>query len=161
MAINRTRVRATPREVFAVLSDGWKYAHWVVGAKRIRAVDPSWPAPGSKFHHTVGVWPLRLRDQTQSLSARAPEQLILHARARPTGVARVEITLTPKDGGTEIALEETPVSGPAKWLHNPLLEALTYLRNVESLRRLRRLVEREVKAGAVRSQGPVRSPLEA
>ncbi len=29
-----------------MLSDGWLYASWVVGASRVRDVDPRWPSPG-------------------------------------------------------------------------------------------------------------------
>jgi uncharacterized protein YndB with AHSA1/START domain len=39
-------IEATTEQVWAVLSDGWLYAGWVVGASRIREVDPRWPAVG-------------------------------------------------------------------------------------------------------------------
>ena len=55
-------VRATPADVFAVLADGWLYPSWVVGASRVRGVDGTWPQPGSRIHHSVGVWPLLIDD---------------------------------------------------------------------------------------------------
>ena len=59
---------ATTEQVWSVLADGWSYAMWVVGASRIRAVDTNWPAPGSRIHHSVGVWPVVLSDHTESVS---------------------------------------------------------------------------------------------
>ena len=43
--------------VFAVLSNGWLYPSWVVGASRIRAVEAAWPAEGAKIHHSFGIYP--------------------------------------------------------------------------------------------------------
>ena len=40
----------TPQAVFDVLTDGWTYATWVVGAARIRAVDEN-------FRATIFEWP--------------------------------------------------------------------------------------------------------
>ena len=54
MTTNRVEINASPHEVFAILMDAYKYAHWVVGAKRVRATDPNWPEIGARFHHTVG-----------------------------------------------------------------------------------------------------------
>jgi uncharacterized protein YndB with AHSA1/START domain len=50
-------IEATPEQVWAVLGDGWLYAGWVVGASRIREVDPGWPAKGSRIAHSVGSCP--------------------------------------------------------------------------------------------------------
>jgi hypothetical protein len=47
-------VSASADRVFAVLADGWLYPLWVVGASRMRDVDPGWPAEGTKIHHSVG-----------------------------------------------------------------------------------------------------------
>ncbi|WP_324188972.1 SRPBCC family protein [Nocardia farcinica] len=47
-------VPADIERAFAVLSDGWLYAGWVVGASHIRDVDPDWPGVGSRIHHSVG-----------------------------------------------------------------------------------------------------------
>src|SRR3954451_21888989 len=49
---------APPDEVFAVLADARSYGEWVVGSKDVRAADPGFPAPGSRFPHSVGLGPL-------------------------------------------------------------------------------------------------------
>ena len=59
------RLNCSPEQVFAVLNDGWTYPLWVVGASRIRDVDHGWPAPGSKLHHSFGVWPALIDDTSQ------------------------------------------------------------------------------------------------
>lgn len=41
------RVDAPAEAVWSVLADGWSYANWVVGAARVRDVDPGWPAQGT------------------------------------------------------------------------------------------------------------------
>jgi uncharacterized protein YndB with AHSA1/START domain len=132
---------AAPREaVFAVLTDARRYPDWVVGAREIRAVDPTWPAPGSRFHHRVGLGPLTVDDSTKVEEIDPPRRLVLQARARPHGVARVTFDLVAADdGGTQIVLGEQPVSGVAARLDGRFLEALIVLRNLESLRRLVRL----------------------
>ena len=58
MATRSTHVAATPDEVWSVLADPWSYATWVVGTVKIRDADSTWPAVGSKLHHSFGVWPL-------------------------------------------------------------------------------------------------------
>jgi uncharacterized protein YndB with AHSA1/START domain len=133
---------SSPEAVFAVLADGRRYADWVVGAKRIRAVDEAWPEAGSRIHHEVGVGPLTIKDSTKVLAADPPRRAVLEARAWPAGKARVTITASPRDGGgSEVLMEEVPTGGPAKTLDSWPLRRLTMLRNVESLRRLRRIVD--------------------
>ena len=139
MARNTAHFDATPEQVWAVLADPDSYGEWVVGSKHIRDADPEWPQPGSRFHHTVGIGPLELKDDTEVLEAREPERIVLRARARPTGVANVILDLTPEDGGTRVEMREYPVSGLAKMVHNPLQDKLIHHRNVESLRRLEEL----------------------
>ena len=142
MARNQAHLDATPEQVWAVLADPESYAHWVVGSKEIRDADPAWPEPGTRFHHTVGVGPLTLKDHTEVLESRAPERLVMRARARPSGEANVIIELTPEDDGTRVDMEEYPVAGIAKIVHNPLQDKLIHHRNVESLRRLEELARR-------------------
>jgi uncharacterized protein YndB with AHSA1/START domain len=133
--------RSPPEDVFAVLADGRRYADWVVGAKRVRAVDDSWPEPGSRFHHEVGVGPLTIKDSSTVVSMDPPRQVVLEVRAFPAGKARVTMTISPQDGGSEVLMEEVPTGGPAKTIDSWPLRRLTMLRNVESLKRLRRVVD--------------------
>lgn len=137
VAVTVRHLDQPPDAVFAVLADAWRYADWVVGAKRIRDVDGSWPAPGSRFHHHVGVGPLSLRDSTVLEEIDPPRRIVLRARARPAGVARVTLDLVATaDGGTDVELREEPISGWARRLHNPLSDALIVVRNRRSLARL-------------------------
>ena len=143
MALTTMTIDAPPEAVYAVLSDGRRYAEWVVGAKRIRDVDPAWPEPGSRFHHVVGFGPIEIKDHSEVLEVEPRKRLVLRVRARPAGEARVELDLLPRDGGTEVRMNEYPVSGVAKTIDNPLLEATLKARNLEALRRLKREVEED------------------
>ena len=82
-------MKTTPQRVWDVLSDGWLYPLWVVGASRMREVDDSWPAVGSKLHHSVGVWPALLDDNTEVTDCEPLRMLALRARAWPFGEAAV------------------------------------------------------------------------
>src|SRR5688572_22977970 len=97
-------VRADAAAVFAVLSDGWLYPLWVVGASRIRAVDDHWPQPGARLHHSVGVWPLLLDDDTQVEQVQPDRLIVLKARAWPSGEARVRIELEPVGVHTRVTI---------------------------------------------------------
>lgn len=132
---------AAPDRVFATLADGWQYAGWVVGSVKVRAVEEAWPAVGSWIHHAVGAWPLTLKDETQVEICEPGVRLVLMARGRPFGEARVDIRLESRPAGTHVTIIENPVTGPGKWLHNPALDAFLHARNVEALSRLASLVE--------------------
>jgi uncharacterized protein YndB with AHSA1/START domain len=131
-----------PDAVFAVLADGWLYAGWVVGASHIRDVDEDWPAAGSRIHHSVGPWPLHIRDQTEVTAVEPGLSLSLEAQALPLGVAAVGITLVPHDGGrTLVRMTEHVVRGPGKVLPAAIQSAFLRPRNAESLARLADLAE--------------------
>ena len=131
-----------PAAVWDTLADARTYGDWVVGSKRIRAADAAWPAPGSRFHHTVGLGPLSLDDHTESLEADPPTLLRLRAKARPLGTAQVTLELTPSEGGTFVRMTENPDGLSSVLGLNPLVHLLTMVRNAESLRRLERVAER-------------------
>ncbi|MDT7709005.1 MAG: hypothetical protein QOG20_4612 [Pseudonocardiales bacterium] len=134
-------VHASPQEVFAVLADGWTYPLWVVGATHMREVDPNWPAVGSRLHHSVGTWPLQIHDITEVRAAEPGQLLELHARAWPSGAARVRITLAPSPGGTLVTMGEQAESGPARLIPRPAQAIMLKLRNTESLNRLADVAE--------------------
>ena len=141
-----TRVMdCTPQDVFDVLEDGWSYATWVVGAARIREVDEGWPKPGSRIHHSVGMWPLLLSDNTEVEHVDSPRELRLKVRAWPTGAGVVTMTCIPRGDKTEVVMEEQMVSGPASVLPKPMQDVLLHPRNVEALRRLAYLAERRAR----------------
>lgn len=134
---------ASPERVWSVLADGWSYAGWVVGASRIRRVDGPWPALGSRVHHSVGSWPLLLNDETEVLECDPSRRLVLQARGRPFGEARVSLVLEPKDDGCTVSILEDATHGPGRLIPKPLRQLAIVPRNRESLRRLAYLAERD------------------
>ena len=141
-SVMRRVVKATPEQVWDVLADGWLYPLFVVGASRMRDVDESWPAPGSRLHHSVGTWPLTLDDKTEVVDSTPGLRLELKAHAWPAGRADVTITLHPQGAETEVVMEELATSGPGALMPKVLQDPLLTWRNVESLRRLAFLAER-------------------
>ncbi len=141
MATVARTVDASPEKVFEVLSDGWLYGLWVVGASQIRDVDAAWPAVGSCIHHSIGVWPLVLSDETEVVDIDQPRRLVLSTKARPLGVAMVTIDVQLAGDRTAITMDEVPTAGPGRWVHNRLNDAVLHTRNVESLDRLASVVE--------------------
>ena len=143
VAENHTVINAPRKRVFEVLADPESYGDWIVGSKEIRAADSSWPAPGSRFHHTVGlVGPLTVQDYTCVEEADPPRRLVLRAKTRPLATARVTLRLEP--GGrrsTRVTMEEVPIGGPPACLYGTLVNLLLGGRNEESLRRLKSLAE--------------------
>ena len=132
-------MRVSPGTVWDTLADPSCYALWVVGSKSIRHADADWPAPGARFHHTLGIGPLALNDHTESLAAHRPHLLDMRAKARPFGTARVTLELEPMNDGTIVRMTENPDGLSTPLRLNPLVQLLTRLRNVESLARLERL----------------------
>lgn len=141
MARCRTHIEAPPEAVYQVLLDAASYRIWVPGSKRIRGVDPSWPAVGSRFHHIVGMGPFTDRDTTQILEREDGRLLALEARIWPFGTARVTVTLAPSGGGCDATIEEVPLDGPAKRFDGPAMEAALKVRNQVALRRLKNWAE--------------------
>jgi Polyketide cyclase / dehydrase and lipid transport len=136
------RVSTSADRIFAVLADGWLYPLWVVGASHMRDVDPGWPAEGTRIHHSVGPWPLTVRDATTVVAVEPGRMLELDARVWPTGVARVRLTLTPEgDSHTRVVMGEMFDRGPAHRIPTPFQAALMRPRNRESLRRLADIAE--------------------
>ncbi len=142
MSRNTRYVDAPPAQVWATLADGWLYPGWVVGASRMREVDDHWPAQGSKLHHSVGIWPLLIDDETEVLESVPDRLLRLKAKGWPLGEAEVAIELSASASGTEVAIEEKPVSGPGALLPSPVYDPVLKWRNTETLRRLCFLAER-------------------
>jgi len=141
MSTNELTIRATPEQVWDVLADGWLYPLWVVGAARMRRVDPEWPEVGARIHHSVGLWPLLINDHTEVLEMRRGEFLALRARAWPAGAAEIAITLTPNREHTDVKLEEKVTSGPGTLLPPPIEGLSLKWRNSEALQRLASIAE--------------------
>ena len=141
MARNEHLIHAPPETVFGVLSDPRSYAYWVVGSEEIRDADVTWPAPGSRFHHTVKIGPLRLKDHSEVEDVQPGRSLQLRVRGRPLGTARVKLELEPATGGTRVTMVEDPATTATALMFNPLTHLLVRERNVWSLGRLAELAE--------------------
>lgn len=133
-------VVARPRhDVFRTIADPGTYPGWLVGAQRIRHVDRSFPAPSTRFDHSVGLAPAAtVDDSSEVLQADPPSRLDLLVHVGPVD-GEVTFLLDESSDGTRVILRERPL-GPAAAL-TPLARPLLYVRNRWSLRRLRRRLE--------------------
>jgi carbon monoxide dehydrogenase subunit G len=152
----RTEVAATPEVVWAVISDPRTYPDWLVGAQRIRGVDPAFPAPGTEFHHSVGATEgTTVDDTTQATHSDPPFRLGLEVHAGPFE-ADVELLVLPSPGGSEIRFSERPKGA---WIALiPALRPFLHARNAESLRRLRGLLDGAAPAESGPSTAPAPKP---
>ena len=141
MVTVRREMNAPLDAVWKVLRDGWCYPSWVLGASRMRDVDPAWPGVGAQLHHSVGTWPL-LVDTTATVLACVPKrELVLRGRVWPLGEADTRLRLDERVGGCDVVMSEDVCSGPTRLLPPPARSALIGPRNAETLRRLAYLAE--------------------
>src|SRR5215470_8753606 len=136
MAYASREIPASPADVYAVLIDPNSYPSWLIGASEIRDVDATWPAPGSRFHHRVGVGPFTIADSTEILASRPCERLQLAVRARPLITAIVTFRLVGDDARCVVSFEEEPRARLIGNLVRPVMDPLTHVRNHRSLKRL-------------------------
>ena len=142
MIVVTRQVNAPVDVVQEVLDDGWSYVSWVVGASRIRDVDATWPAVGSRLHHSAGVWPAVVDDSTSVVALEPGKEMVLQARGWPAGEATIKLHLRPRPGDrTEVTMEEDVTQGPGALVPRPLRRLVLEPRNRESLRRLALLAE--------------------
>jgi hypothetical protein len=142
MAENEIVVDAARPEVFAVLADGPRYHEWVMGAANVRDADDTWPAPGSRIHHSTGAGPLTIDDSTEVVACDPPERLALLAHLGPLGTFRVEFHLEELGPDrTRVTMAEAPVEGVSK-LAGPVGDAVGKVRNKLSLAKLKEIAER-------------------
>jgi uncharacterized protein YndB with AHSA1/START domain len=153
VARNVTTIDVPPAAVFDVLADPDSYGRWVVGSSEIRDADAAWPAVGSRFHHSVGIGPLTVDDETEVEQVIPGRLLRLHAKARPLGTAHVSIELQPAGDGTRVTMIEDPGDRLTGLVFTPITHLLVRLRNAESLRRLAKLArESDAAAGAANAR---------
>lgn len=136
MSVTVRRMKATPEQIFAVLADPWLYPTWVVGASRLRAADDGYPQVGCRLHHSIGVWPLVLNDETRVDEWTPPQRMVLQAKTRPFGEERVTIEVKPRGEGSVVRMEEHPTNGLSARIPRPIANLLLDIRNRETLRRL-------------------------
>jgi hypothetical protein len=109
----------------------------------MRAVDPNWPQVGSTIRHSVGVWPLLLDDVTVVEDCQPLHRLVLLAKGRPFGKARITLRLFDIDGGgCRIEMAEVAVGPPMGWAPNGVALAAAFPRNRECTWRLATIAER-------------------
>ncbi len=142
MSTTSRLIQAPVDKVWEVLSDGWLYGLFVVGASRMRDVDDTWPAVDAKLHHSVGAWPALIDDTTSVVACTPHQTLTLRARAWPAGEAEVIFTLEARGSATELTIEEDAVSGPGTLVPKPVRDMQLRLRNEETLQRFAYLAER-------------------
>jgi uncharacterized protein YndB with AHSA1/START domain len=141
MAINEAYLEVSPDDVWEVLSDPYAYPRWVVGSKETVEADPDWPRPGAEFRVKVGAGPLNYTDRTVCREVEPGRRIALHAGGGGVAGADVDILLEPSGSGTVVTLEEKPGGFSAPLRSLAPLQWLIKVRNVESLRRLKRLSE--------------------
>jgi uncharacterized protein YndB with AHSA1/START domain len=141
-ARNEITVDAGPARVWAILGDGHTYPDWVVGAAESRKVDTDYPRPGATLHHTQIVPKVGLRDTSTVIEADEPRRMLLEVRIRPFAVSKVEFELEPVGDHTRVTMWEWGTSGIVPKLTGPLFELSLWVRNAETLRRLRNLAEK-------------------
>ncbi|HCJ49376.1 MAG TPA: SRPBCC family protein [Microbacterium sp.] len=141
MSRNTRLLACTPDDVFRVLAHGWLFPSWVVGASRMRDVAEEWPAPGSRLHHSFGVWPALIDDATEVVVYDPPRRLVLTAKGWPLGEARVDIQVKPHPEGCLVRIQEEAVAGPGSLVPRPVMDVALQLRNAETLHRLAYLAE--------------------
>ena len=134
-------IEASREQVWSVIADGWTYSQWVVGNSRMRAVDPNWPAVGSKICHSIGVWPLLINDETVVEECVPEEKLVLHAKGQ-LGGARVVLRLSDIPKGCRVTMEEYPVSGIGAVMPSKVGDIAAWPRNRETLWRLGAIAQR-------------------
>ena len=131
-----------PAQVWATLADPDNYSEWVVGTKQVRSSQGDWPLKRARFQHTVGIWPLYIHDQTSVVESDPPEHLVLEAKVRPFGSARIILELAPSETGTRVTMTEEPSAPYVARVARRLFDPLIYVRNAEALRRLENLVRK-------------------
>lgn len=134
-------VEASVAQVWEQLSDGWSYAEWVVGTRRIRAVDPGWPEVGTGLTYQAGLGPFTFEGRTWSRLCVPPQQLELEAVAAPGASVRISVRLMEWDRQALVVIDEHPLRGPHLLLENPVVEMILTVRNRFLLRRLAELVK--------------------
>jgi uncharacterized protein YndB with AHSA1/START domain len=141
VTVNVRTIDAPPQAVWDVLADGWLYPLWVVGATRMRAVEDEWPAVGSRIHHSAGVWPVVVNDNTEVIEAEPLKRMRLRAKGWPLGEADVVIELEAVGASTRVTITEDAAQGPGRLVPAVVRAPLLKWRNTETLNRLAYVVE--------------------
>ncbi|MGW6144902.1 SRPBCC family protein [Streptomyces sp. NPDC055140] len=146
MAVRHRLIKVTPQTVWSVLSDGSRYAEWVVGTSTSEPVRGQWPQVDSAISYEVRVGPLRLTNETVVRQCEEGSVLGLEAKAGALGTARIAIELHPWGRYCLVIADEHPLQGVSGLLHNVTVEVLIQLRHRAMLARLARICEAQPEA---------------
>jgi uncharacterized protein YndB with AHSA1/START domain len=141
MAVRHRLVKASPRTVWAVLSDGDRYTEWVVGTSASRQTRGRWPEAGAALSYEVRLGPVRMTNETVVRRCEEPTVLELEAKAGPLGTARIAFELRSWGEQCLVVMDEHPLRGAGGLLHNAAVEVVIQLRHRALLGRLARLCE--------------------
>ncbi|WP_333741811.1 SRPBCC family protein [Streptomyces sp. IBSBF 2806] len=143
MAVRHRLIKVSPQTVWAVLSDGGRYADWVVGTSSSEPVRGQWPQVGAAIGYEVRFGPLRLTNETVVRHCEEGSELELEAHAGVLGTARIAIELRPWGEHCLVIVDEHPLQGAGGRFHNAGAEALIQLRHRAMLARLARVCEEQ------------------
>ncbi|MFJ4776290.1 SRPBCC family protein [Streptomyces sp. NPDC088762] len=143
MAVLHRLVHRPPSGVWDVLSDGDRYADWVVGTYDSWEETPQWPREGATLGYTVKLGPLSYEGTTVVRVCEPQHRLELEAVAGKLGSARIAIELIPWGDETLVTIDEHPLRGRNGSVHTAAVDAILHLRHRGMLRRLARVVEGE------------------
>ncbi|GAA1149209.1 SRPBCC family protein [Streptomyces hebeiensis] len=154
MAVRHQLVAHRPSAVWTVLEDPSRYADWVVGTSDSDIEEGWWPNVGSALAYTVRVGPVTFRGRTVVRRHEPPRALELEAYIGPLGSARIAFDVRPWGEETLVILDEHPLRGFGGSAHNAAVDAVLQLRHRGMLRRLARVVERDVPGARGSSATP-------
>ncbi|MCQ9185580.1 SRPBCC family protein [Streptomyces sp. IBSBF 2953] len=143
MAVRHRLIKVSPQTVWAVLSDGSRYADWVVGTSSSEPVRGQWPQVGAAIGYEVRLGPLRLTNETVVRHCEEGSELELEAHAGVLGTARIAVELRPWGEHCLVIVDEHPLQGAGGRFHNAGSEALIQLRHRAMLARLARVCEEQ------------------
>ena len=115
----------------------------------MRSVDDGFPAVGTQLHHSFGVWPALIDDETTVLEWDPPRRMVIQPKGWPIGEARVALDVKPRGTGCVVRITESAVKGPGAFVPDFLLDPPLYVRNIETLRRLAYIAEGKADNGDV------------
>lgn len=148
MAVRYRLVKASPRTVWSVLSDGGRYTEWVVGTSASRQTRGRWPEVGAALSYEVRLGPVRLVNETVVRRSEEPTALELEAKAGALGTARIAFELRSWGEHCLVIVDEHPLGGAGGLMHNAAADVVIQLRHRAVLARLARICEAEEQTAA-------------
>ncbi|MBT2479750.1 SRPBCC family protein [Streptomyces sp. ISL-94] len=149
MAVMHRLVHRPPSDVWDVLSDGDRYAAWVVGTHDSWEKDPQWPREGAALGYRLKLGPWSYEGTTVVRICEPQRRLELEAMAGKAGSARIAIELRPWGKDTLVVIDEHPLRGRNGSVHSAAIDAFVHLRHRGVLRRLARVAESEGRGSRV------------